>query len=84
MEQRGRAAVPGVQALCKLAQEGAIGAEEAMASSTHPSDLRLMLKGFGSGARSLDSLGASAEQFEAAKETEGAANGGRSKVTRGF
>ena len=76
------------QALCKYVQEGVILPEVALASSTNPGDLRLMLKGVGIGSAEIDNITkelldpAEEEMAASAGSIDGA--GGKKTPDRGF
>jgi twitching motility protein PilT len=70
------------QALARLVQDGAIAQEEALASSTTPGDLRLMLRGFSSGGTTT--LTPKPPAGSAGHAPEPALAAGGFKITRGF
>ncbi|HEX7896601.1 MAG TPA: PilT/PilU family type 4a pilus ATPase [Planctomycetota bacterium] len=72
------------QALAKHVNAGTITAEEAMASSTTPGDLRLLLKGVQSGSTAVISAPQMKEAFQAAKTPLPVEAGGKMKISRGF
>ena len=72
------------QALAKLALAGTITQEEALASSTTPGDLRLMLKGVQSGSTAVISADRMKEAFQSAKAAAVAAVDTKMKINRGF
>ena len=75
------------QALCQLVVDGVITPESALANSSSPSDLHLMLKGIGSGSSAIDTLSSEREtplpDVETVQEEEEAA-GSKMHVDRGF
>ena len=73
------------QSLCKLVAEGLVTPETALGASTTPTDLKLMLRGIGSGFAAIDKLraegapGSEAPEPEAAEPAEA-----KLKIERGF
>jgi len=74
------------QALLKMVVDGVITAETALANSTTPSDLKLMLRGLGSGSASIDKLSVDREKttMEAVEEKEEEVSQEKVKADRGF
>jgi len=73
------------QALSQLVVDGLVTAETALANSTTPSDLKLMLKGIGSGSAAIDKLREEPAKVAAGSETtEEEPEVKKMKVERGF
>jgi len=81
------------QALAELVMKGLVTEKDAMEISTNPGDLRLLIKGFASGAESIDQLRAEGDEIvleeiegddQGRTKTDTQAASKRSKVSRGF